>query len=210
MRYVRAMQLSRKRIFAIAAELIEADGTEAISMQRLATELGCGLIPLYNHVPSRGALLDGVAEDVMSGIAWTSPPDGSFQDQMRALVQAFRQLAGAHPRCAMLALSRRSVPASLARPAETALAALREAGFSGPESVRVVRAFAAYLLGLLAWEVGLAPGLTGSDDGTPRRPRPAEFPRLAELHSDLRASDLDGDLEFGVELLARAISARVS
>jgi TetR/AcrR family transcriptional regulator, tetracycline repressor protein len=76
--------------------------------------------------------------------------------------------------------------------------------------VRIIRAFAAYLLGTLAWEVGLAPGLTGGDDGTARRPQPAEFPRLAELHSDLRASDIDGDLEFGVELFARAIAARAT
>jgi len=204
------MQLSRKRIFATAAELIEADGVEAISMQRLATELGCGLISLYNHVPSRSALLAGVADEVMSGIAWTSPPDAHSQDLMRALVRAFRQIAGAYPRCAMLVLSRRDIPASLARPTETALAGLREAGFSGPESVRIVRAFAVYLLGLLAWEVGLAPGLTGGDDGTARRPSPAEFPRLAELHSDLRASDMDCDLEFGFELLTRSITARLS
>jgi len=209
-RYVRAMQLSRKRIFATAAELIEADGVEATSMQRVATELGCGLIPLYSHVPSRSALLDGVADEVMSGIAWTSPPQGGFQDQARAFVRAFRQIAAAHPRCAMLALSRRGIPASLARPAETALAGLREAGFSEPASVRIVRAFAAYLLGLLAWDAGIAPGLTGEDDGTARRPHRAEFPQLAELHSDLRASDLDGDLEFGLELLARAITAGVS
>jgi AcrR family transcriptional regulator len=204
------MQLSRKRIFATATELIEADGVEAMSMQRLATELGCGLISLYNHVPSRSALLDGVADEVMSGIAWTSPLGASCQDLMRALVRAFRQIAGAHPRCAMLALSRRSVPASLARPAETALAALREAGLSGPESVRIVRVFAACLLGLLAREVGLAPGLTSGDDGTARRPHPAEFPRLAELHSGLQESDIDGDLEFVVELLARAITGGVS
>jgi AcrR family transcriptional regulator len=204
------MQLSRKRIFATATELIEAYGVEAISMQRLATELGCGLISLYSHVPSRSALLDGVADEVMSGIAWTSPPDASFQDLMRALVRAFRQIAAAHPRCAMLALSRRSVPASLARPAETALSALREAGLSGPESVRIVRVFAACLLGLLAREAGIASGLAGDDDSTARRPHPAEFPQLAALHPDLGASDIDGDLEFGVGLLARAITAGVS
>ncbi len=38
--YVRRMQLTRKRIIATAMELIERDGVEAISMQRLATELG--------------------------------------------------------------------------------------------------------------------------------------------------------------------------
>jgi AcrR family transcriptional regulator len=204
------MQLSRKRIIAAAIGLIEADGVEAVSMQRLATELGCGLISLYNHVPSRSALLDGVADEVVSGIGWTCMPGASPQDQVRALARAFRQITRAHPRCAMLALSRRGVPASLVRPAETALAALREAGLSAPDAVRIVRAFTAYLLGLLVCEIGFAPGLTDGADGAARRLRPAEFPQLTELYSELRASDIDGDFEFGVELLARAITAKAS
>ncbi|HKD89335.1 MAG TPA: TetR/AcrR family transcriptional regulator C-terminal domain-containing protein [Streptosporangiaceae bacterium] len=203
------MQLSRKRIIAAAIELIEADGVEAASMQRLATELGCGLMPLYNHVSSHNALLDGVADEVMSGIAWTSMPDASPQDRVRALACAVRQVAMAHPRCAMLALTRRGVPASLARPAETALSALREAGFSGPGAVLIVRAFASYLVGVLAREAGFAPGLTEADDSA-RQLRPVEFPQLTEWQSELRASDIDGDFEFGAELLARAITARAS
>jgi AcrR family transcriptional regulator len=206
------MQLSRKRIIATAIELIEADGVEAVSMQRLATELGCGLIPLYNFVPSGAALLDGVADEVMSGIAWTCRPGAGPEDQVRSLVKAFREIVMAHPRCAMLALARRGVPVSLLRPAETALAALREAGFSGPDAVRLVRGFAAYMLGVLACEVGLAPGLTdrSDSDGVVPRLRPAEFPQLAELYSRFRASDADGDLELGLDVLAGAIRARAS
>jgi AcrR family transcriptional regulator len=201
------MQLSRKRVIAAAIGLIESEGVEAVSMQRLATELGCGLIALYNHVPSRDALLDGIADEVMSGIAWTCMPAPSSRDQARALLRAVRQIATAHPRCAMLALSRRGIPASLMRPVETSLAALQEAGFSGPGAVRIVRTFAACLLGLLARDVGLAPGLTDGDtDGSARRLRPAEFPQLTELYSELRARDIDGDLEFAVELLAHAIT----
>jgi AcrR family transcriptional regulator len=202
------MQLSRKRIISTAIGLIEAEGVEAASMQRLATELGCGLISLYNHVPSRDVLLAGVAEEVMSGIAWTYPPEASPQDHVRALARAFRQVARAHPRCVMLALSRRDVPASIARTAEAALAALREAGFTGPDAVRAVRMFAACVLGLLAWEVGFGPGLTHGGDGATRRLHPAEFPQLTELHSELRASDVDGDFEFAAELLSRAVAAR--
>jgi AcrR family transcriptional regulator len=201
------MQLSRKRVIAAAIGLIESEGVEAVSMQRLATELGCGLIALYNHVPSRNALLDGVADEVMSGIPWTCAPAASAQDQVRALLRAVRQIATAHPRCAMLALSRRGIPASLMRPAETSLAALQEAGFSGPGAVRLLRMCAAYLLGLLVREVGLVPGLTDVDaDGSARRPRAAEFPQLTELHSELRASDVDGDFEFAIDLHADAIT----
>jgi len=201
------MQLSRKRIIAAATELIEADGVAAFSMQRLAAELGCGLISLYNYVPSTGALLDDVADEVMSAVAWTPPPGASLQDQARALIGAFRQVAIAHPRCAMLALARRDFPASLMQLAETALANLRGAGFSAADAARVVRALAAYMLGLLVREGGFAPGLPDSDEIIAPRLHPAEFPQLTELYLQLRTSDVDGDFEFGLNLLASAITA---
>jgi AcrR family transcriptional regulator len=206
------MQLSRKRIIATAIKLIDAEGVAAVSMQRLATELGCGLLSLYSYVPSATALLDGVADEVMSGVAWTPPPGASSQDQARALLTAFGQIARAHPRCAMLALARHDVPASLMRPAEIALAKLREAGLSGADAARVVRVFATYMLGLLVRESGFAPGLTDCDggEGVAPRPRGAEFPQLTELYLQLRTSDVDGDFEFGLGLLAHAITARAS
>jgi AcrR family transcriptional regulator len=203
------MQLSRKRVIAAAIGLIEAEGVEAVSMQRLATELGCNLISLYSHVPSGTALLDGIADEVMSGITWTCVPGASSQDQVRTLLREVSQIATAHPRCAMLALSRRDIPASLMRPAETALAGLQAAGFSGPGAARIVRTFATYLLGLLAREVEIAPALTDGDSGgSTRRPRPAEFPQLTELYKELQASDVAGDVEFGAEMLARSLTAR--
>ena len=55
------MQTTRKRIISAAIDLIERDGIEAFSMRRLAAELGCGLMSLYHHVPSRSSLLDGIA-----------------------------------------------------------------------------------------------------------------------------------------------------
>jgi AcrR family transcriptional regulator len=61
------MQLTRERIIASAVELIEREGVDAVSMRRIAAQLGTGVMSLYNHVPSKSALLDGVAEVVMSG-----------------------------------------------------------------------------------------------------------------------------------------------
>ena len=76
--YVRDMQLTRSRIITKAIELIEADGVEAVSMHRLATELGCSVMCLYHHVPSKCALLDGVADQVMSGIEVTPMPEAEL------------------------------------------------------------------------------------------------------------------------------------
>ena len=66
------MQLSRARIISAAVELIEREGVDAVSMRRIATGLGSGVMSLYNHVPSKAALLDGVAERVISSIDVTS------------------------------------------------------------------------------------------------------------------------------------------
>jgi len=221
--YVAAMQLSRKRIVAAGMKLIEANGVEAVSMRRLATELGCGVIALYNHVPSRRALLDAVADTVMSGIARTPQAGGTWADQLRAQARAFRQAARTHPRCAMVALamvaqsmetrsmetpSRRPVSVSMTRPGQSTLAALREAGLSGPDEIRAGRAFAAYLAGSLLREVEAPTRLTGRDDRTdaPTRAGEAALRQSTGLSAQPPASDADRDFEFGLDLLIRAIA----
>ena len=204
------MQLTRRRIIALAIELIEADGVEAISMQRLATKLGCGMISLYNYVPTKSALLDGVADQVMSAIEMTPLPQAGWAERLKAQAMAFRKVARTHPRCAMIAMSRRPASASMVRQAETALATLREAGFEGQEAVRIVRAFLAYIMGSLIREVGIAPGLADDEDVAGARPwlRAAEFPNLARLTAELQAHDPEADFGFGLELLVHAVAVR--
>jgi AcrR family transcriptional regulator len=205
------MQLTRKGIVAAAMDLIERDGVEAVSMRRLATELGCGVMSLYNHVPSKSALLDGVADAVVSGIETTSVPGAGWQEQVRAQARAFRHIARAHPRCTMVVVSRPPSSASMVRPVENALATLREAGFGGHDAVRIVRAFVAYIMGSLLREVGAVAGRSDGDGevAEPHRPllRPAEFPQMTELSAELGTQDPDADFEFGLDLLVHAISA---
>jgi AcrR family transcriptional regulator len=204
------MQLTRKLIIGAAIELIEQDGVDAVSMQRLASELGCGVVSLYHHVPSRSALLDGVADAVMSGIAATSVPGTDWQEQVRAQASAFRQITRAHPRCAMVVISRPASSAAIVRPAEDALATLRAAGFGRAEAVRIVRAFVAYIVGSVLPAAAVSPGLAdGGGDGDRRRPRlrAAEFPQVTDLAPELSNSDDEADFEFGLDLLIRAVAA---
>ena len=201
------MQLTRKLIVSAAMELIEQDGVEAVSLRRLASELGCGLVALYNHVPSKSALLDGVADAVMSGIAVTSGPGADWQEQVRAQARAFREIARAHPRCAMVVVSRPPSSAAIVRPAEEALATIRAAGFGRAEAVRIVRAFVAYILGSLLPEAGVAPGPADGGDVRRARLRAAEFPQVTDLGPELSSCDHDADFEFGLDLLMRAVAS---
>ena len=59
-------QLTRQRVVAAAVELADSDGTEPISMRRLAQELGVEAMSLYTHVRNKDDLLDGMADAVIS------------------------------------------------------------------------------------------------------------------------------------------------
>jgi AcrR family transcriptional regulator len=206
------MQLSRARIISAAVDLIEREGVEAVSMRRIAALLDCGVMSLYNHVPSKAALLDDVAERVISGIEFTAMPGASWEEQVRAQARAFRAIARKYPRSTMLVVSRPTPSLTGLRPIENALATLREAGCGGSEAVLIVRAFIAFIMGSLLREVGVTPGLHEDDRGgaeimAAASPDPVEFPQVTSLATELSRRDPDGDFEFGLDLLVHAIAA---
>jgi AcrR family transcriptional regulator len=210
------MQLTRERIIAAAMELIEREGVDAISMRRIAAQLDSGVMSLYNHVPSKSALLEGVAEQVMSGIDFSVDPDASWEDQVRTLARAFRQALRAYPRCAMVTVSRPATSAAELRTLEQALTLLRSVGFGEEDAVRVVRMFIGYTVGSLLREVGVAPGLVpqrplGQDQSVLQADRvvgldPSEFPLVTGMSAELMQRDHDADFEFGLNLLVHAVS----
>jgi AcrR family transcriptional regulator len=208
------VQLTRGRVIATAMALIESEGAQAVSMTRLATELGCGLVALYSHVPSSEALLDGVAAAVVTSIELTESSGDCWRARLRAQARATRRAVAAHPRCTIAVAGRPPATAALLRPAEHALGTLRAGGFGGPDALRVLRALAAYQVGCLLLEVGVARTVRAADeaDGAPSsRPvlRPAAFPNLtalsAELAGAMAGTSPGADFEFGLELLLRGI-----
>lgn len=210
------MQLTYERIITAAVQLIERDGADAFSMRRIASELGCGVMSLYNYVPSRAAVLDGVAERILSGIDFSTEAGASWEEQVRAQARAFRQIGQAYPRCTMVVVSRPVDSAATLRPIEHALATLSQAGFPRENAVRVVRTFVAFVVGTLVRDVGVAPGLE------PQRPlnqdpailsadrpiflNPAEFPMVTSMSAELMDRDIDTDFEFGLDLLVCAVA----
>ncbi|WP_067826190.1 TetR/AcrR family transcriptional regulator [Actinomadura kijaniata] len=200
--------LTRARIVRAAVDLIEREGPDALSMRAVAAELGVAVMSLYNHVPGKAALLQGVAEHVVSGIDLGGDPAEDWADRARALVRAFRKVAHDHPRCMTVVLSHKiDFPMGM-RPAERALALAAEAGFDGPASVRIMRALMAYALGAQMREVGMAKML----DRLPGDPAesfaaldPAEFPHVVALAPELTRNDAESDFEFGLDLLIAAV-----
>lgn len=191
-----------------AVRLIERDGADAASMRRVAAELGVGTMSLYNHVPNKAALLDGVAEFIMADMAFAADPDDDWRDQARALARRFREIAGRYPNSVLVVITRQPRSSVGLRPVELALAAVRKAGFDDRVAVRLVRTFVSFILGHLMHQVSVA-----------ERPEPEDTAELAgalelahytnvrDLLPVLAEHDHDGDFEFGLELLISAMEA---
>src|SRR3970040_1134736 len=66
--------LSKERVLRAAIALADEGGIEALSMRRLAKELGVEAMSLYNHVANKDEILDGIVDGVVSEI--DLPSDG--------------------------------------------------------------------------------------------------------------------------------------
>ena len=59
-------KITRETVLAAALEIIDRDGTDALTMRGLARVLDRDPMILYRHTPNKAALLDGVAETVLA------------------------------------------------------------------------------------------------------------------------------------------------
>lgn len=202
--------LSRELIVRTAVAMIERDGINAVSMRRLAAELGTGAMSLYNHVPNKAALLNAVAEHILADLRFTVDPATDWREAARSMARAFREVAQRYPRSVMVVVSRQPNSAEGMRAVEQALATARAAGFHGRTAVRVMRAVVNYVLGCLLHEASQTEARWADDTGPPVSEVDlvaAGLVNVRELLPALTEHDSEADFEFGLELLISALDA---
>lgn len=170
--------LSSDRIVTTARDLADREGLEAVTLRRLATELGVHVTSLYNHVPTLDAILDGVVETLVSE-AGLPAVASNWEEWVREFVAAVGAMAVAHPG-AFAALESRPVQGEQAlTSAEVALAAFARAGLSPTEAYGAVKATT-----YVALAIGIERALDarGETASTPVAPLPPErFPYVRAL-----------------------------
>ena len=121
--------LTKERVLRAAIELADAGGVEALSMRRLAKELGVEAMSLYNHVANKDAILDGIIDAVVSEIEL--PPAGDdWKAAIRQSAISARNVFVRHRWANNLQMSRQSAGPARLRHMDWMLRTLREAGFS--------------------------------------------------------------------------------
>jgi len=164
--------LTEAGIYAAALRLIDADGVEALTMRKLATELDANPMSLYHHVPNKEAVLRGVTRMVGAQFRTVTLEDAPWQERIRLLATDFRTLAHRHPELMAYSFSHQPDFIQADDPFWTALTAIVEAaGVPRSEVSEIAALMVAVVIGVLAAELNgslhqwstLKP--PGSDDG---------------------------------------------
>lgn len=206
--------LTRARILEAATQVMDADGLEAVTMRRLGRELGVEAMSLYNHVPSKEALLSGILETVM-GQFELPRHDGDWLERLRDLALAYRRLLLAHPNVLSLFAEHRHLDPDCLQPIELTLEALRSGGLTVEETTAAYHMLVGYVQGHVMLEIaGLMSGDPGPEhdaehDAFLRMLPPDRFPRMAEMLPHLKGCDHEAEFELGLDVLLAGLDAKL-
>jgi AcrR family transcriptional regulator len=95
----RAEQKSCRRaeIVVAAVRIADAEGVEAVSMRRLADELGVATMTPYTHVDSKDELLDLMRDAVAAQMILPEPIPDDWRQALRAIAHRTKDAFEAHP-----------------------------------------------------------------------------------------------------------------
>jgi len=200
-------RLSSDEILEQAGKLVDAEGVDALTMRRLAGELGVSPMTLYGHFRTKDELLDGVADMILGQLALPAPDPADGVASVLHLAQALRALMQRHPSVVRLWTSPAfSTSGALRGGVEAPLAFLRAAGFDGELTVRLYGAVLTYTLGFTLYQLPLPWGGDHPDVAEERRRRRAfyeslplaEFPNLVALAEPMTTVAGDEQFEWGL------------
>jgi AcrR family transcriptional regulator len=98
-------KLTVDEVVAAAIGLADAEGLEAVTVRRLAQELGKAPMTLYTYVPGKSELVALMLDALFAGME-RAPIAGSWRERLTAVAQENHALYRAHPWAAAAAPSR--------------------------------------------------------------------------------------------------------
>jgi AcrR family transcriptional regulator len=129
--------LTRSRILAAAAAVIDAEGLESLSVRRLAADLGVQGPSLYNYFPTKADIVEAVADAVVGKVDISVFGAYEWPEALRRWAQSYHAVLAAHPNIVpVLAHGPGRRPAALAM-ADAVYGVLIEAGFSPARATHI-------------------------------------------------------------------------
>jgi len=206
-------QLSRDVIVAAALKVIESDGGDALTMRRVADEIGVSASALYGYVANKEELVQLVLEEIIQEIP--APPAGiGWQDFVRGFAREMFRIFKRHPGVAGLTLGRVPFGPAMLVGGERLLGELRAAGI--PDQVAAfVGDLGSLYVGALAYEQEITAVVDQGDFSAQAAawlkslPRD-QFPNTVALADTLVAGNAEDRFEWGLDVIVRGLASYLS
>jgi AcrR family transcriptional regulator len=210
--------LSQEAIVETALRILASEGYDALSMRRVAADLGTGAASLYAHVANKDELLKLAIDRVFADIEFPEPDPEHWVDQLRDVLRQTRRIFQAHPGLARAMLGRVPMGPNGIRLIEGFMGLLRAGDL--PDKVA---AWAGDIVSLYVVANVFEEDVRFSDHGeTSRedveawarqmnafvRALPVEqFPNMVALADPMfETGGADGRFEFGLDLMLRGLA----
>jgi AcrR family transcriptional regulator len=205
----RRNRLSRDRVLQAAVALADGAGIEAVSMRKLAEELGVVPMAPYKHVASKEELLDGMVDIVVGEI---DPPAGgaSWKSAVRQRILSARQSLQRHPWAPAVIESRANPPPAMLAYIDSMIGMFRAGGFSADLTHHALHAMGSRLYGFSQDVFNDSPSLDPATQAVLVRQMKDRYPQIAEMvravyHDEAsvvgRGCDDQFEFEFALDLL---------
>jgi AcrR family transcriptional regulator len=218
-----ATTLSRERILHTAIQLADGEGPEAISMRRIAAQLGVGTMTLYGYVADREALLAYMIDEALAEAEIPDRPSGDWRGDLELLARQFQAVCRRHTWLPLLLGGSPYLLAPRVLPAvEFCLAALEPFGTDMRRAGAVLKLINSYVVGSTVRETTEARAAGRRDDSagyqsavvgylqqviaSGRYPR---FGRLAQIVVEGGDLSPDETFDLGLQCLLDGVGAQL-
>ena len=188
---------------------MDANGLDALTMRKLASELDVEAMSLYYHVPGKAALLEGLADSVLTEVQLPRGGAGDWPEASRGVARALRDNARAHPHAMPLIASLGLGSSAARRHTEEVLGVFGAAGLAPHAAFTAFLVIRSYVLGYVLWEIRHAEAKAAGTIAATEPGLLMTAPHLATLATFIAAFDNDAEFERGLEVIVAGLGTVV-
>jgi TetR/AcrR family tetracycline transcriptional repressor len=208
-------RLSKQVVVERALALGDAEGLEALTIRRLATELGVTPMALYWHFRNKEELLAALGDQVWNELDTDVDAAAPWHRQLRGLLESLLHVLRMHPCASQLILEGEKQSNAALVASETALAVLRRGGFDPDHAAEIARNALWTGLMLVMSDPAVKPALSDAERVEEQRKArvrlallpPDRYPCLVEAAEPMTGGDPELHYSFGVDLFIAGVQA---
>jgi AcrR family transcriptional regulator len=205
--------LSRDAIVAAATKIADAEGLEAVSIRRVAADLGVRPMSLYTYIDRKEDLLILMRDEVNREVLIGADLPSGWREAITVISRRTREVVLRHPWMTDHAAHNAALGPNALRHVEESVTALRELGLSPRLTVEVISAVDKYVIGHIGFEVAnhsLAALSVAQQQYFDSLLATGDFPELSKLAAEaVTSSGTEEEFERGLSWLLDGIEANV-